>query len=116
MKTLYLDPVAWDLRLDSNGNIAVADAPYQLAQDAASAIRTFIGECFYDTSLGVPYFDQILGHAPSLSLMKTRFEAAAKTVPGVISAKVYIQSYVNRSVTGTVHVTDRAGAATSATF
>lgn len=116
MKTIYLDPASWDLRLDSSGNIAVADNPYQLAQDAASAIRTFLGECFYDTSLGVPYLEQILGHSPSLSLMKVRFEAAAKTVPGVISVAVYIQSYVNRVVTGTVHVTDRTGAVTSAAF
>ena len=116
MKTLYLDPASWDLRLDSTGSIAVADAPYQLAQDAASAILTFIGECFYDKSLGVPYFDQILGHTPSLALMKARFEAAALTVPGVVSAKAYIQRYVNRTVTGTVHVTDRAGATTSAAF
>jgi hypothetical protein len=32
MRTLLLDTVAWDLVLDVNGNIAVADEPYALAQ------------------------------------------------------------------------------------
>ena len=41
---------------------------------------------------------------------------SAQTTPGVVSAKAYIQRYVNRTVTGTVHVTDRAGATTSAAF
>jgi hypothetical protein len=35
--------------LDAEGNIAVASEPYSLAQDAASAIKTFAGEVFWDT-------------------------------------------------------------------
>ena len=41
MKTLLLRPDTWDLTLDSAGNIAVAENPYALAQDAASAIKLF---------------------------------------------------------------------------
>ena len=39
--TLLLDPDTWDLTVDNNGNIAVAAPPYAVAQDVASAIRTF---------------------------------------------------------------------------
>ncbi|AJJ19826.1 hypothetical protein [Yersinia intermedia] len=53
--TLLLDRTAWDLVLDANGDIAMASLPYSIAQDVASAIKTFIGECWYDTSQGVPY-------------------------------------------------------------
>lgn len=116
MKTLLLDTSAWDLVLDVSGNIAVAADPYALAQDSASAIRTFLGECWYDTTLGVPYFQSILGRAPNVSLMKTKFADAAGTVPGVISAKCFITSVRGRNVLGQVQVTDQFGNVTAAAF
>ena len=83
MKTLLLDQTTWDLVVDASGDIAVASDPYSIAQDAASAIRTFQGECYYDTTLGVPYWSQILGRSPPLSLLKAKLVAAALTVPDV---------------------------------
>lgn len=116
MKTLYLDPLSWDLQLDSSGNIATAANPYQLAQDAASAIRTFLAECWYDNTLGVPYWEQILGHQPPIELVKAKIAKAAMTVPGVIAAKVYIASVKSRAVTGQVHITDSAGVVSASNF
>jgi hypothetical protein len=116
MKTLLLDTDTWDLVANASGNIAVADEPYALAQDAASAIRLFAGELYYDTTQGIPYFDQILGKAPPVSLMKAYFNRAALTVPGVVSAKTFIQSWTDRTVTGQVQVTDEAGNITAAGF
>jgi len=116
MNTLLLDTVAWDLVLDANGNIAVASAPYALAQDAASAIRTFAGEVYYDTTQGIPYFGQILGKFPPVSLMKAQFEAAAMTVPSVTAAKAFITGFANRKVTGQVQITDALGATSVAGF
>ncbi|MDG4853802.1 MULTISPECIES: hypothetical protein [unclassified Mesorhizobium] len=116
MKTLLLDADTWDLVADASGNIAVADEPYALAQDAASAIRLFAGELYYDTTQGIPYFDQILGKAPPVSLMKAYFNRAALTVPGVVSAQTFIQSWTDRAVTGQVQVTDEAGNITAAGF
>lgn len=117
MKTLLLDRTLWDLVLDIDGNIAVADAPYALAQDAASAIRTFQGECWYDTGLGVPYWTQILGQSPPpVSLMKAKFEGAALTVPGVARAKCFITSFTDRRIGGQVQVTDNSGQVTTAAF
>ncbi len=60
MNTLLLDQVTWDLAVDTSGNIAVAADPYSQAQDAASSIKTFAGEVYYDTTRGIPYFTQIL--------------------------------------------------------
>lgn len=113
--TLYLSPPTWDLALDASGNIALASAPYALAQDAASAIRTFIGECWYDTTIGVPYWAEILGHQPPLELVKAELVAAALTVPGVIAAQVFITS-VSRMVTGQVQVFDANGASSVSSF
>jgi hypothetical protein len=116
MKTLLLDRTTWDLVADASGNIAVASDPYSKAQDAASAIKLFSGELWYDTTKGVPYFSQILGRSPSLQLMRQYFVTAALTVPGVIKARVFFTSVAGRNVTGQVQVTDKTGSTTAAGF
>lgn len=115
MKTLLLDRTPWDLTLDVSGNIAAATDPYSLAQDAASAIRLFLGELWYNTTKGVPY-KQILGQAPNISYLKSKFVAAALTVPGVVAAVCFITSIEGRKVSGQVQVTDENGVITAAAF
>jgi hypothetical protein len=114
--TLLLSRTTWDLTLDASGSIAMASGAYALAQDAASAIRLFSGELWYDTSQGVPYFGRILGQAPPIAFMKARFVAAALTVPGVVSAVCYISGIEGRTVTGQVQITDATGSVAAAAF
>lgn len=116
LKTLLLDQEKWDLVLDSNGNIAVAEPPYSLAQDVASAIRVFLGEVWYDSTIGTPYFENVLGKLPPLSLLTAYMETAALRVPGVVSVKVIIQSYEGRTVTGQVQFIDEEGVANNVSF
>lgn len=116
MDTLYLTPDNWDLTLDAFGNIAMASAPYALAQDVASAIKLFLGELQYDTAKGVPYFDDILGHLPPPALLMAHLEAAALTVPGVVTAQCIITQITDREVIGQVQFTDDSGATTSVNF
>lgn len=110
MTSLYINPLTRDLDVDANGNIALASGEYALAQDAACAIKTFKGEVFYDTSLGVDYLGEILGHAPALTLLKAQLEAAALSVAGVTKAQVFITSTAGRSITGQVQISDATGA------
>lgn len=114
--TLLLDQATWDLVLDANGNIAVAGEPYSLAQDAASAIMTYLGECYYDTTVGVPWLQQIFGLNPTLSFVKQQLVIAALTVPDVASAVVYISDLSGRGVAGQVQVTSVTGATAAANF
>ena len=114
--TLLLDLDGWDLCLDAKGDIALATAPYSAAQDAASAIRTFLGEVYYDTTVGVPYFQDVLGHTPPLALLKAQITAAALTVPGIVSAQCFISGVSGRTVTGQIQVTDSTGTTTAAAF
>lgn len=107
--TLLLDQQAWDLVLDANGNIAVAEPPYALAQDVASAIKLFLGELYYDQDKGIPYFEDILGHLPPPALFTGYLERAAMTVPGVVSARCTITSFANRVATGVVEFIDEEG-------
>jgi hypothetical protein len=114
MQTLLLDVAQWDLVLDANGNIAVASDPYSLAQDAASAIKTFLGEVFWDTTIGVPYLQQIFGVAASLALVKAQLTEAALTVPETASAQCFITAFTQRNLQGQVQVTSQTTGQTSA--
>lgn len=114
--TLLLDRSEWDLVLDSAGNIAVAEPPYALAQDVASAVRLFLGELWYDTTKGVPYFEDILGHLPPASMLTAYIEKAALTVPGVVSAQCIISSFEGREVSGQIQFIDETGAENGVTF
>ena len=115
--TIYLNPSSWDLAIDANGNIASASEPYALAQDAASACRTFLGECYFDTTIGIPYSTEVLGRDPSIPLLKSYLVNAALTVPDVVSAQAFItEVYGSRSVGGQVQITDSSGNVTAANF
>ncbi len=115
-KTLLLDRTQWDLVIDSAGNIACASPPYALAQDVASAIKLFLGELWYDQTKGIPYFEDILGKLPPMSLLIAYIEKAALTVPGVVTAKCVITSFTSRSVTGQLQFIDESGAANGVVF
>lgn len=124
MNTLLLDPDSWDLLVDAAANIAMATDPYSQAQDAASEIRTFKGEPFYDTLTGVPYFTSggssgdgaILGQPPPYPLMRAEFTAAALLTPGVVSAVCYFESFKDRVLRGQVQITNDAGEVAAAGF
>lgn len=114
--TLLLDQSVWDLVLDVNGNIALAGTPYSIAQDVASAIRTFLGECWYNTDLGVPYWQQILGDFPPLQYVSEQIINAALTIPNVVSAEVTFSSFTNRVLSGQVQIIDTDGAINNVAF
>lgn len=99
----------WDLVVDADGNIAVASDPYSTAQDVASACRLFLGESWYQTTLGVPYFPAILGHLPPIALLKAQLAQAAATVPGVTNVQVFLSSVQNRVITGQIVFSDANG-------
>jgi hypothetical protein len=101
---------AWDLTIDTSGNIALAPTDQGLAQDAASAIKLFLGEYYFDVTQGVPWLQQILGQAPPLALLKQILAEAAETVPGVSSAQVFITSFSDRAITGQVQVLPQGSA------
>jgi hypothetical protein len=111
----------WDLTLDANNNIALASSVdstggYGLAQDAASEIKTFQGEVYYDTTLGLPWLVSFLGKVPPTQLLKSAMTNAALLVTGVVTATVYFISFINRKLTGQVQITDENGNTTAANF
>jgi hypothetical protein len=114
--TLLLDTDQWDLVLDAAGNIAMAAPPYALAQDVASAVRTFLGEVWYDTTQGIPYQSEVLGKLPPAALLTQLISNEALTVPGVVTAQCVITSFDARAVSGQIQFTDESGETTIVNF
>lgn len=112
MNTLALSPLSsnpekpgWDLTIDSNGNIAMLTGIAAILQDVASSVRLFLGELWYDTSQGVPYFTQILGKLPPSQLLQSQLVGAAMSVPGVTAVVCTFSRFEQRTLSGTLTVT-----------
>lgn len=109
MDTLLLDREPWDLCIDAVGNIAVASNPYSIVQDVASACRLLTNELWYGGAKGVPYFEEAFGRFQPTALLKAKVVDAAKSVPGVLTAKVFLTSVSRRELGGQVQITTAAG-------
>jgi hypothetical protein len=109
--TLLLDVGTWDLTIDSANNIALAKSPIAVAQDVASACRTFLHEVWYDDFAGLPYLESILGERPSIEFMRTKLIEQAMTIPSVASVKCFLTGpdFKNRTVGGQLQITDTEG-------
>lgn len=106
-KSFQLVTETWDISLDDAGNIAIASNPYAVAQDVACACSTFLGEAWYDTTLGIPYYERILGKWPGTQLINTKMATEAKKLPYVQSAFCTTTvSNGNRTASGVMTVTD----------
>lgn len=101
-RSLLLDTSTWDLCLDALGNIAVADDPYATAQNVDCMLRTWQGENYYNTTLGVAYKDQVFSGAPSLAMLKGLLVAAALQVDNVVSAQAFLTLDKKRQLGGQV--------------
>lgn len=104
MDTLYLLPDTWDLAIDASGNIAMATAPYAVAQDVASACRLWKGEALFDTTRGIPYKSAVLGYLPPQAQLTDWYKVESETVPEVASALPILQ-FNNRNLTGQIQIT-----------
>jgi hypothetical protein len=114
--TLLLDLDGWDVCLDALGNWALASEPYSQSQDVASAGRVFEAEAYYDTSLGVPYFTDVLGKNQPTQILRARLQLAALTVPGVTDATAYLMVGRDRTMTGQIEFTTDDGTQGTATI
>jgi hypothetical protein len=107
--TLPLDVDTWDIGLNASGDLYVIDEDHSAAQDVASSIMTFLGECRYDTTLGMPYFESIFGQRPPASLVTAKIKNQAFTIDGIETCKTVGLQLLDRQLTGTVVVTRTGG-------
>lgn len=100
----------WDLTLDSSGEIAVISGAEAVAMDVACACQVFLGECYYDNTLGIPYQTNILGKKFSGAYLAQKLEAEAKKISAVETAVATVLiDGGSRKVSAVIRVTDNEG-------
>lgn len=108
MKSLRLSD-KWDLTVDGGGNLAAVTGAPRVAQDVASYERVFKGECWYNTTAGVPYLLRELAHLPPAELVQARADARAREVPGVAAVNTSLLTLEGRVLTGSINITADTG-------
>lgn len=107
----------WDITLDDTGSMAITANPYAVAQDVACACSTFLGEAWYDTTLGIPYYERILGHWPGTQLINTKMTTEAKKLPYVQAAFCTTTvGKADRLASGVMTITDTNNVQTTIQF
>ena len=101
MKTLALDK-NWDIGLDDIKNIAIKDGNDRLAQDVASSVRVFKGECPFDIQRGIEYNkpDEIR------ETLQNDINEQVKLVEGVQDSVVLFDELSNRTLKPSIYVTN----------
>lgn len=100
--SIPLNTSTWDIGLDAAGDLTLLDPDSSIAQDVASAVRTFQGECWYNNTLGMPYFQAIFGRAPPNSFVVNNIKTQAMTVVGVNSVNVLGAGLQGRNFKGVI--------------
>ena len=94
MSTFAMNETTKDF-LFENGDIVLVTGAEEVRQILLSRLRTFRGEWFLDTTVGVPYFEEILVKDPSISRADSTLKDIILTTPGVIELQEFTFSYDN---------------------
>lgn len=100
---------AWDLKVDINGNIAVCEGAYSIAQQAANEIKLFEGEGWYDLTQGTPHFTKILGVNSNLGLIRNILLERVNGVDNVMSSDMDMYVDSSRTLHGNIFITSNDG-------
>src|SRR5690554_5893008 len=67
----------------TNGNFSAVGAQDAVAQGIRIRLRMFLGECYLDESVGVPYIDEILIKNADPLVVRADLQAAIASTPDV---------------------------------
>lgn len=82
------DPNLNDLLIENN-DLVLVDAKEAIVQHILQRLRTFLGEWFLDTTIGVPYFQQILIKNPDKAKIQALLLDVIRNTPGVDTLSNY---------------------------
>ncbi|WP_245677549.1 hypothetical protein [Candidatus Arsenophonus triatominarum] len=81
--------------------------PAAVAQDVASACLVFMGECYFDRSLGIPWKEEVLGRRPTAGFIAQKLQVEAEKLPVVNQAIASVRlDKASRKLRGVIRVTD----------
>jgi hypothetical protein len=85
----------------TNGDTPLVDGKLAILQDVLTALKTFKGECFMNTSIGIDYFGQILVKNPKQDVIDAILINAIVQVPGVTQLNKYgfASNFLTRQLT-----------------
>jgi hypothetical protein len=118
LNQLKVDTETNDLDI-STGNLVVVTGVDSLVQRIRTRLQTFLGECFLDASLGVPYFQQIFKDKnPRVSALNAAFGDAILSVDGVerILSLNYALDSVTRKLSVDFKVLSESGETSESSF
>lgn len=82
VRNLKIDDSTGDLVVTSGQLLLISDGD-SIKQAVRARLRTLQGEWFLDTTLGVPYEQQVLVKNPNIPALSAVFRSAIETVDGV---------------------------------
>lgn len=83
-----IDSISNDLLIENGNLVLVKNEIEGIDQHLRARLKTFLGEWFLDSRIGVPYFQQILGNKnPSTNLISAIFRREILKSSGVTSVK-----------------------------
>jgi hypothetical protein len=92
MSTIQIDDQTGDLKLVGN-NLMMIDRADEVRQLLRSRIRTFQGEWFLDTSIGLPYHQSIFVKGTRPETVASYIKREILGCPGVLSLNEYSQDF-----------------------
>lgn len=73
----------------TNNALTFVEGADEVVQRLRQRLRTFFGEWFLDTSLGIPYFQEILKKKPQQGVVDAILKKEIVNTPGVIKLLEY---------------------------
>jgi len=94
-----------------NNNFVLIDGVNALRDRLVTNLKTFQGEWYLDTSLGVPYFQQVFAKAVNVGVLYTIFSSVLRRTEGVaaVNSLEFDQDTANRVLSITFSVTANDG-------
>lgn len=111
----FLQDADGDLVIQNGALVLFTDAQLEVAQRVTQRLRTFFGEWFLDTTVGVPWIQQIFQKGTNIGIIEALVKQAIVGTPGVLQLTAFNMSlgsnrtatitFQARSVSGNVDVT-----------
>jgi len=83
MNDLKLDTETWDLVVE-DFDLATVDGLDAIEQNIGQRLKTFLGEYFLDTRIGIPYFQEIFKKKYDPIIVDTAFKRELINTNGVL--------------------------------
>lgn len=95
--------LVWKGLPDGTFDLVMAEGADAVAQQIKIVLKTFMGEWFLDTTVGIPYFEDILKKNPRSEVVETVLRGKIASVTGVTRVTAFDISIDNRLRTMTIN-------------